>query len=163
MALEIRIQLLLTLTFLILIGHKVTASPAKSFVSNLLQFFNVIEIDVNPHHRHESYRYSNDLINQEEQKREQLAVCCNLGHMAGDKGFICNSWFYQPRIRERNRNRPHPRGRLSDADMHLIREFETCSQDQETRHKFDKCCLKGSRESSNEFNEEEDEENEEHD
>jgi len=69
--------------------------------------------------------------------------CCMLGKLAGDKGFHCDSHFYQSRIQRRNRNRAHNQKLLLHGDqpdwgMEIMRTFERCV----ARHssEFHTCC-----------------------
>ena len=79
------------------------------------------------------------------QKETLISDCCRIGHFAGEKGFLCQADYYKPWTRHRNQNRPHPRGKLLESDLHLLKEFELCSGSKTASISFNKCCFKTTR------------------
>ena len=113
----------------------------------------VIDIDARHHNSHindqETLVYTVDATSkqlEDSKKAELIQSCCRLGHNAGEKGFLCQSSFYQSSIRDRNVNRPHVRTPITETDIVIIKEFEVCSLDRTASLMFDRCCRKAVRE-----------------
>lgn len=71
-------------------------------------------------------------------------ICCKLGRLAGDKGYLCYANFYYERIMERNRNRAQSKMRtgidekIKKSKDKLMRTFSMCFKGM--KDAFNKCC-----------------------
>lgn len=111
----------------LIIGEEVEGSGEIEAVKSVKFTFN------KPHHVRSGMLYNWD------------APCCDLGQLAGEKGYLCNSRFYVARLINRNYNRAHNRRIESLRDgspvrgsaEKLMRTFGQCVSRGSIFHK---CC-----------------------
>ncbi|XP_023230577.1 uncharacterized protein LOC111630676 [Centruroides sculpturatus] len=87
-------------------------------------------------------------LKRKDKNKKKKEVCCKLGRLAGDKGYICFADLYLARIIERNRNRAQSKMRLSTNENikkskeKVMRAFSRCVKGM--KGVFNKCCYETS-------------------